>query len=340
MKKVILLFSTLVIFLLVPTIVLAGNPPDQSHSSYPNFSSTYPADGSTTVSISIVLHDSSGNPVVGDTVQLSTTDGTANFPTNNVITDSNGTANFTMTSTTAGTDPITVNDTTTSTTFSNWFNISFYAAATPTPSNSCSNVPSAPVLTSVISKSNNTATLTWVDSADPVSNYLVSYGSTSGKYIYGDPNIGGQGTTTFTVGSLSGNKTYYFVVAATNNCGISSFSSEVSVIVNPVPSTPVPTIGPTTPPDVPAVVVDTPTDAPTDTPVPTQAPSTDTNSTFRNLGIGIVVAGVLLVVSVIVFQIISKKKNNIPPMHRDNIFQQPKQPVPPEINNPPTSNTF
>ena len=306
MKKIILLFSVLLVFLFVPNIVLAGNPPDQSHSSYPNFSSTYPADGSTTVSISITLHDSSGNPVVGDVVQLSTSDGTASFPTNNVPTDSNGVANLTMTSTTAGTDSITLTDTTTSTPFSNWFNISFYAAATPTatPSDSCSNVPPAPVLTSAISKSNNNATLTWVDVTNPVSNYTASYGTVAGKYIYGAPNIGGQGTTSFTIGSLSANKTYYFVVAATNKCGIGSFSNEVSVVVNPVPATPSPTVEPIPTSDVSATVSDTPSDIPTDTPTPTAQPSTGLNSTFRDLGIGIIVAGVLLIGSVVVFQMI------------------------------------
>lgn len=359
MRKILSFVSALTFLFVVPTIVLAGNPPDQSHSSYPSFSSSYPADGNTTVSISVTLHDSSGNPIdQGDVIVLSTSDGTANFPTNNVHPDSSGVANFTMTSTTAGSDSITVTDTTTSTTFANWFSISFYAAATPTasPSDSCSNVPSAPVLTTVVSKSNNTATLTWVDSANPVSNYIASYGTTPGKYIYGAPNIGGQGTTSYTIGSLSSNKTYYFVVAAANKCGVSSFSSEVSTIVNPVPATPTPTIGPTTLPDVPALVSDTPTDVPTDTPSPTSTATVQGgNSTFRDLGIGIVVVGVLLIGLVVVFQVVSKKKNKIPPIHGDNTPQQPNMPIgsnfpqqpeqptltstPPVINNPPPIST-
>ena len=356
MRKILSFVSALIFLFLVPTTILAGNPPDKSQSSYPNFNSSYPADGSTTVSITLTLHDSGGSPVAGDVIQLSTSDGTANFPTNNVTTGSDGKANFTMTSTTAGTDSISLHDTSNSTNdsqFSNWFNISFYAAATPTatPSDSCSNVPPSPVLTSVVSKSNNTATLTWVDSANPVSNYIASYGTTSGKYIYGAPNIGGQGTTTYTIGSLSANKTYYFVVAASNKCGISSFSNEVSAIINPTATTPTPIDEPTTPPNTSIVVSDTPTDMPTDTPVATQAPTTDTNPAFRNLGIGIIVAGVVLIGSVIAFQIMSKRKTNIPPMHGDNPPQPPNMPIndtipqqpmsPPMINNPPNPpNTF
>jgi hypothetical protein len=186
---------------------------------------------------------------------------------------------------------------------------------TPTPIGSCTSVPAIPTLSSVVSNSDNQATLTWADVADPVTNYLVSYGASPGKYTFGDPNIGSQGTTSFTVGRLAGNKKYFFVVAANNNCGTGGFSNEISVVVNPVPATAVPTVDPsvgqTSVSDNSAVsglVIDKPKglfelkDAPAPK-VSTQA----INLNFKVLGIGIMAAGVLLPVSVFIFQKIKKK---------------------------------
>ena len=263
----------------------------------------------------------------------------ATFPQNNQTTDGSGNATFTMTTTTPGTDEINLYDSNGPTTFSDWFTVTFYDA-----SKGCSNVPAAPVLSSVVSNSNNSATLTWTDSADPVSNYLVSYGIASKSYIYGDPNVGGQGTTSFTIGALAGNKKYYFAVGASNNCGASGLSNEVSVIVNPIPATPAPTVAPTptdsgqadTPIPTAMALTDLPT--PTDSgqaATPTPAPQ-DVNSTFRDLGIGVIAAGVVLVGSVLSFQII-RKKNRIPPM-RSNPPQIPlntPSSQPPPINNIP-----
>jgi len=190
---------------------------------------------------------------------------------------------------------------------------------TPTPIAICTNVPSAPVLNSAVSNSDNNATLSWTDSPDPVSNYLVSYGTTSGKYVYGDPNIGGQGTTSFTIGSLAGGKEYYFVVAANNDCGISTFSNEVSVIANPVPATPTPTLEPTVTPEVLSAASDLST--PTNTPMEIAGPPTpesasrSSNSTFENLAIIFLVSGFSIIGLVTVIQKGRRKKNsNVPPV--------------------------
>jgi len=321
MKKRIAFLSVCLGFLFFPVIVLAGNPPSQPNSWYSIPSGqTTPANGSTTATMTLHLQDASSSPVVGDTVSLSASnDGTANFPQNNQVTDSGGSATFTMTSTTGGTDNVTMTDTSSGTTFTNWFTITFYSVASPTPTAvaACTGVPSAPVLSSVVSNSNYNATLSWVDSADPVANYLVSYGTASGKYNYGDPNIGGQGTTSFTVGSLAGGKRYYFVVAASNACGSSSFSNEVSVVVSPAPATPVPTLEPTEPPESPVAIsnLDVPTDTPVEIDTPTPEATAQSGFSFKNLAIALIVSGVVAIGLVFIIQKNRKKRNRtIPPL--------------------------
>jgi len=92
--------------------------------------------------------------------------------------------------------------------------------------------------------------LTWTEASNPVSYYLLSYGVESGQYIYGNPNVGGQGTTTYTVNGLATGKRYYFIVRAGNGCAPGSFSNELSAVagsnITPISSsTPKPTRTPT-----------------------------------------------------------------------------------------------
>ena len=74
----------------------------------------------------------------------------------------------------------------------------------------------------------NSVTLVWEKAPDPVSYYLIAYGESPGNYLYGNPNVGGPETTSYTVGSLSGGKTYYFVVRAGNGCAPGPFSNELA----------------------------------------------------------------------------------------------------------------
>lgn len=86
----------------------------------------------------------------------------------------------------------------------------------------------APTLTSAVAGTNS-VTLTWTEGAGPLTYYLIAYGTSSGSYSYGNPNIGGTGTTSYTVSNLSGGTTYYLVVRAGNGCKPGPFSGEVGV---------------------------------------------------------------------------------------------------------------
>lgn len=85
----------------------------------------------------------------------------------------------------------------------------------------------SPVLTSATGGVNS-VTLAWIPAPGPVTYYLVTYGTTPGAQTYGNPNIGGPGTTSYTVNGLSGGTTYYFSVRAGNGCMPGPFSNELS----------------------------------------------------------------------------------------------------------------
>lgn len=77
----------------------------------------------------------------------------------------------------------------------------------------------------------NEVTLSWEKALDPVSYYLIVYGTKPGQMEYGNPNIGGKDTTSFVVKGLDTNKTYYFKVRAGNGCMPGELSNEVAVKV-------------------------------------------------------------------------------------------------------------
>jgi hypothetical protein len=285
---------------------VSGSPPIQANSEYTTPSGQAPSDGSSTETVSVHLRDTNQNNVVGDVIVLSSSDdSTMKFPQNNQTTDSNGNATFTINTTTPGTHKITLYDSTNNVTFTNWFTVTFYDVT-----KGCTNTPTSPKLTSVVSNSGSTATLTWINVDNPVSNYLISYGTESKNYIYGNPNVGGQGTKSYTVGGLSKGKKYYFAVAANNNCGTGGYSNEASVIIGQVVSTSAPTTKPVstptqtiiTPSPVPTVFITEATEEvsePTETP---QAANSNVNMTFLYIGVGIFTSGLILIISVFVIQ--------------------------------------
>jgi len=134
---------------------------------------------------------------------------------------------------------------------------------TPTPIPNCTDAApgSAPQLLSALTKGTTQVTLTWSPASDPVSYYLVAYGTAPGKYIYGNVYVGGHDTTSYTVGRLSPKTTYYFVVRAGNGCQPGEFSDEIASTTGPF-------------------ITNAP---PTDTPIPQDTPTpTPFVATYQN----------------------------------------------------------
>lgn len=86
---------------------------------------------------------------------------------------------------------------------------------------------SAPILISAVA-GNDSVTLTWTEALDPLTYYLVAYGRTATEIEYGSPNVGGKGTTTYTVGGLVRGVKYYFKVRPVNGCKPGKFSNKLS----------------------------------------------------------------------------------------------------------------
>lgn len=86
---------------------------------------------------------------------------------------------------------------------------------------------SAPTLLTAVAGTNS-VTLTWSAASTPVTYYLVTYGTGPGLQQFGNPNVGGIGTTSYTVSGLSGASTYYFKVRAGNGCMPGDYSNELS----------------------------------------------------------------------------------------------------------------
>ncbi len=218
--------------LFAPLDAYAGNPPDQSHSSLSSTGSA-PADGVSQITVTVTLEDSSGNPLSGDSVSFNTRSSGSNISPATTNLDSSGNATFSISSTNTSSDAINVVDNATNTTLNGLGNVTFTSpSSTPTPTglvSYCSDAtPGVPVITAATPLGNNQISLTWTDTNDPVSYYLLSYGNSSGNYIYGAPNIGSQGVTTYTVSNLAKNTTYYFAIKAENGCMSGSYSNEIS----------------------------------------------------------------------------------------------------------------
>lgn len=91
---------------------------------------------------------------------------------------------------------------------------------------------SAPKLISTKATGRNEVTLQWEKALDPVSYYLIVYGTKPGQPEYGNPNIGGKDSQSYVVKGLDTGKTYYFKVRAGNGCMPGEFSNELSVAVS------------------------------------------------------------------------------------------------------------
>jgi hypothetical protein len=99
------------------------------------------------------------------------------------------------------------------------------ATATSPPACAAS-VPSAPINLTATTVSSSVIGLSWTAPSETVTHYNVSYGLSSGSYLYGNSNIGN--VTNYVVSELSSGTTYYFIVYAVNNCATSNASNEAS----------------------------------------------------------------------------------------------------------------
>ena len=201
---------------------------------------------STTATVTWTTDDPSTSRVVYDTVSHSLGAGANYGYANSTVEDSTKVTSHTvgLTGLTAGTtyyyrtishgSPESIGDektfATTSTTTTTSDSGTVAGASTSSPSAPvCNDIKprSAPVLISAVAGTNS-VTLTWSKASDPVSYYLMTFGTSSGAQTYGNPNIGNQDTTSYTVSGLSGGATYYFKVRAGNGCMPGDFSNELS----------------------------------------------------------------------------------------------------------------
>lgn len=242
----------ILVSLVSPTPVYANNNADPVNSSISTSTTSLPADGATTATISVTAKDSLKNPLAGDHITLAGTPatgliingGSEGAGQHTGAADANGRVNFTVKSRniSPGTVTFTATDASSQPTMtigSVW--ITFTPSSIAADSSCKDGTPNgAPMLQSATTTGPNQITLTWTEVGDPVSYYLVAYGTSSKEYAYGNPNVGGKGTTTYTVEGLARGVTYYFVVRAGNGCKPGSFSNELAAVAGAVRATATP----------------------------------------------------------------------------------------------------
>lgn len=88
---------------------------------------------------------------------------------------------------------------------------------------------SPPTLINIIPGINSVA-LSWEKAQDPVTYYMIQYGTQSGKYEFNNPNAGGKETTEYIINGLDSEKQYFFTVTAGNGCAVGLQSNQLTVI--------------------------------------------------------------------------------------------------------------
>lgn len=78
---------------------------------------------------------------------------------------------------------------------------------------------------------NGQVTLYW-DQVPYATSYAISYGTSSGNYVYGVSNLGTDQTRSFTVSSLTPGVQYFFKVTGQKDCDTGSGSMEVSALAS------------------------------------------------------------------------------------------------------------
>ena len=87
-----------------------------------------------------------------------------------------------------------------------------------------------PIITS-LTPQDKKVVITWTPAPEPVTHYVLAYGTAKDNLIYGAPNIGGKDARSFTVDLLTNGTRYYFRIRAVNNCKPGDFSDTRSVTV-------------------------------------------------------------------------------------------------------------
>ena len=107
-----------------------------------------------------------------------------------------------------------------------------YNGASPSTPSCNDQAPGAktPLLYGAISQGSDRILLQFTEADNPVTKYLLEYGTKSGEYQYGvqDMGINERNQMTFLVGSLSSNTTYYFKIRGQNGCATGEWSNEIS----------------------------------------------------------------------------------------------------------------
>jgi hypothetical protein len=294
-------FIASLFIIISPRAVFASNIPDINSSNLQAATSDgtagqAPADGKTVLRVTVTMKDAYGTPLSGEAVKIvCKEDITLLVTPSSLVTDSAGKVTFSVTAINVGTYAIDAINLTQNVTLTSLGRITFYSPL-------CNDTPpgSAPKLISATAISGSKILLKWTPATDPVTYYLLTYGTSSGQYTYGSANIGGHDATSYTVGSLVPNKKYYFKIRAGNGCSPGSFSNETSGSTVLVTTAPIPETTPavTAPPTPRTTLVPAKTQEPNfDTPTPLSVPeNTVTESPLGYMIIGVVILfGVFLI---------------------------------------------
>lgn len=127
---------------------------------------------------------------------------------------------------------VVINKTVSSTTSSSSSSSNDTSSSSTTPVGCQSTKPGnkTPWLYSAIPINSTAITLYFTAADDPVSKYVLEFGTNSGSYQYGVQDLGivSHQQMTYTVNSLSPNTMYYFRIRAGNGCATGNWSNEIS----------------------------------------------------------------------------------------------------------------
>lgn len=154
-------------------VVKFGNPPvpppDATFCSVSANPTSVPADGSRTVTISVLLYDDNGDPVAGKTVALSAASGSPQVTATNATSNNSGMATFAVTDTTAESVRFSATDTTDNIPLTDPVTVTFTAAA-PADSTTTTTTTTSPTGGTTTTTAAPTATVTGSSTGGTVGN--------------------------------------------------------------------------------------------------------------------------------------------------------------------------